>query len=67
MRIHFLLTVLLAVSLGFSTGTARDQWVISGHAYDVDTLIYPHLVGPGVTSAGGVTSAPVTVIVQVAE
>lgn len=51
MRIHFLLTVLLAVSLGFSTGTARDQWVISGHAYDVDTLIYPHLVGPGVTSA----------------
>ena len=51
MRIHFLLTVLLAVSLGFSTGTARDQWVISGHAYDVDTLIYPHWVGPGVTSA----------------
>ena len=51
MRRRLLLTVLLAVFLGFSMSTARDQWIISGHAYDVDTLIYPHLVGPGVTSA----------------
>ena len=51
MRGHLLLTLLLAVSLGITTGTARDQWVISDKTYDVDTLIFPHLVGPGVTSA----------------
>ena len=51
MRRHLLLTLLLAVSLGITTGAARDQWVISDKAYDVDTLIFPHLVGPGVTAA----------------
>ena len=30
---------------------ARDQWVIGDKAYDVDTLIFPHLAGPGVIAA----------------
>ncbi|MBR4828461.1 MAG: phosphodiester glycosidase family protein [Muribaculaceae bacterium] len=51
MRRRYLLTLLLAVAVNAPTATARDQWVISDKAYDVDTLIYPHLVGPGVTSA----------------
>ena len=46
-----LFTCLVAVALGTATGSARDQWMISDKAYDVDTLIFPHLVGPGVTSA----------------
>ena len=33
------------------TGSARDQWVIGDKAYEVDTLVFPHLVGPGVTAA----------------
>lgn len=32
-------------------GLARDQWVIGDKAYEVDTLVFPHLVGPGVTAA----------------
>ena len=42
---------LAIVLLMYVTGFARNQWVISDQAYDVDTLIFPHLVGPGVTSA----------------
>ena len=30
---------------------ARDQWVIGDKAFEVDTLVFPHLVGPGVTAA----------------
>ena len=30
---------------------ARDQWTLDGKTYDVDTLIYPHPVGPGVEFA----------------
>jgi len=30
---------------------ARDQWIIGDKAYEVDTLVFPHLVGPGVTAA----------------
>jgi hypothetical protein len=41
----------LALSLTCATGVARDQWTIGDKAYDVDTLIFPHLVGPGVTAA----------------
>ncbi len=41
----------IALSLTFATGFARDQWTIGDKAYDVDTLIFPHLVGPGVTAA----------------
>ena len=50
-KYRLLLALLVAVTWGISTVTARDQWVISDQAYDVDTLIYPHLVGPGVISA----------------
>ena len=42
---------LAALSLIAVTGAARDQWVIGDKAYDVDTLIFPHLAGPGVTAA----------------
>lgn len=48
---RFVIVVLLTLVMGCAIGTARDQWVISDHAYDVDTLIFPHLVGPGVISA----------------
>ena len=48
---RLLLALLVAVILGTSSVSARDQWVIRDQAYDVDTLIFPHLVGPGVTSA----------------
>ena len=42
---------LVAVLIGTATGMARDQWTIGDKTYDVDTLIFPHLVGPGVTAA----------------
>ena len=42
---------LVAVLIGTATGMARDQWTIGDKAYDVDTLIFPQLVGPGVTAA----------------
>lgn len=48
---RLLLALLVAVTLGTSSVSARNQWVIRDQAYDVDTLIFPHLVGPGVTSA----------------
>ena len=47
-RILWCLAAMLLCSL---TGTARDQWVIGDKAYDVDTLVFPHLVGPGVMAA----------------
>lgn len=50
-RLRLLFALLVVVALGTATGTARDQWVIRDQAYDVDTLIFPHLVGPGVTAA----------------
>ena len=51
MRINGLIALLVAVTMGTATSAARDQWTIGDKAYDVDTLIFPHLVGPGVTSA----------------
>lgn len=50
MRKRFILLMLVAL-MGTSMGIARDQWTIGDKAYDVDTLIFPHLVGPGVTAA----------------
>ena len=41
----------LALLLGTTIGSARDQWIIGDKAYEVDTLIFPHLAGPGVTAA----------------
>ena len=43
------MTLLLAMTA--TIATARDQWTIGDKAYDVDTLVFPHLVGPGVTAA----------------
>lgn len=49
MKKTLLLTLLLAsVAL---TGAARDQWTIGDRAYEVDTLIFPHLAGPGIIAA----------------
>ena len=30
---------------------AKTQWTLAGNVYDVDTLVFPHLVGPGVMFA----------------
>ena len=46
-RLLFLAIALLVAVTAF----ARDQWVIGDKAYEVDTLIYPHLAGPGVIAA----------------
>lgn len=51
MRRPFLFLSLVALLMGTVTGSARDQWTIGDKAYDVDTLIFPHLVGPGVIAA----------------
>ena len=51
MKKSVVLLSLAALLLGTATGMARDQWTIGDRAYDVDTLIFPHLVGPGVTAA----------------
>ena len=50
MKQRFIFLMLVAL-MGTSMGVARDQWTIGDKAYDVDTLIFPHLVGPGVTAA----------------
>lgn len=39
------------VALATDSAMARDQWVIGDRAYEVDTLVFPHIVGPGVTAA----------------
>ena len=51
MKQPFLLVALVALLMGTVTGQARDQWTIGDKKYDVDTLIFPHLAGPGVTAA----------------
>ena len=51
MKKSVVLLSIAALLLGTATGLARDQWTIGDKAYDVDTLIFPHLVGPGVTAA----------------
>lgn len=45
MRLY--LTFLIWVAAVALTTNARDQWTLDGKTYDVDTLIYPHPVGPG--------------------
>ena len=51
MNKRFFIAVILTLVIGCATGAARDQWIIGDKAYEVDTLIFPHLVGPGVTAA----------------
>lgn len=50
MKKRFVLAVFVLL-LATAAGNARDQWVIGDKAYEVDTLIFPHLVGPGMTAA----------------
>ncbi len=50
MKRNIVLT-LLVLLLSSVAGQARDQWMIGDKAYEVDTLIFPHLVGPGMTAA----------------
>ena len=49
MKPRFLILTILALSL--VSASARDHWVIGDKAYEVDTLIFPHLAGPGVYAA----------------
>lgn len=52
MKRPFLLVAFVALVVGTAaTGYARDQWTIGDKKYDVDTLIFPHLAGPGMTAA----------------
>ena len=51
MRKALFFSAFFILLLTSATGYARDQWVIGDKAYEVDTLVFPHLVGPGVTAA----------------
>ena len=51
MRIHIVVAALAALVMGTSMAGARTQWVIRDKAYDVDTVIFPHMAGPGMTAA----------------
>lgn len=43
-----LLTICI-VLVTLIAASAKDQWTLNGVSYDVDTIIFPHPVGPGVT------------------
>ena len=43
--------LMVVLALTAASATARDQWIIGGRAYEVDTLIFPHLAGPGIVAA----------------
>ncbi len=43
--------VFIMLLMAVTTMAAREQWTIGDRAYEVDTLIFPHLVGPGMTAA----------------
>ena len=51
MRIRLVIAVLAALVLGTSMADARTQWVIRDKAYDVDTVVFPHMAGPGMIVA----------------
>ncbi len=51
MRKHLVITALAALVLGTSMAGARNRWVIRDKAYDVDTVIFPHMAGPGMITA----------------
>ena len=51
MRNLFHAAVLITLLLGTASGAARDRWTIGDQSFEVDTLIYPHRVGPGMTAA----------------
>lgn len=47
-QLYYSVLVLLCMLVA-SPASARTQWTLNGKAYDVDTLIYTHPVGPGVS------------------
>ena len=51
MKQKSILVLLVAVMMGTVMGNARDMWTIGDKAYEVDTLIFPHLAGPGLIAA----------------
>ncbi len=51
MKRNIVLALFAVVLLGTTAGAARDQWIIGDNAYEVDTLIFRHLAGPGVYAA----------------
>ena len=51
MRTRWLILLALALTGALASASPRDQWVIGDKAYEVDTLIFPHLAGPGVIAA----------------
>ena len=51
MRKLFAFSLAIAWLLGTLQGSAHDQWIIGDKAYPVDTLIFPHMAGPGVIAA----------------
>ena len=51
MKRNIVLALFAVMLLGTTAGAARDQWIIGDNAYEVDTLIFRHLAGPGVYAA----------------
>ena len=51
MRTRLLIAAFAAMLLGTAMAGARTQWVIRDKAYDVDTVIFPHMTGPGMIAA----------------
>ncbi len=51
MKSRWLILLALALTGALASASPRDQWVIGDKAYEVDTLIFPHLAGPGVIAA----------------
>lgn len=48
---RYIVVSLIGLILGTLTGLSANQWVIRDKAYDVDTIIFPHMVGPGMVAA----------------
>ena len=51
MKTRWLILLTMVLSVTLVSASPRDQWVIGDKAYEVDTLIFPHLAGPGVIAA----------------
>ena len=51
MKSRWLILLALALTGALASASPRDQWVIGDKAYEVDTLIFPYLAGPGVIAA----------------
>ena len=49
MKLLKTLLAVVAVTACVMPLQAKNQWTMEGKTYDVDTIVYPHKVGPGVT------------------